>query len=469
MALSTRNVFQIIGLGLVFVFGFLLFHQGYSRLRQNAVKSIGPDSIQIAAHNDYSIPLDGHMFDAKDRYQQIKTRLTIGTLHWFSPEIERDAEEKFLGPPYEHEYHATQVSMCFHDDRILVVARIWLAKHKMWIGSQGRILGFKAPPFRNNFNDNWLLYQQYDKNMVPINYSAFLGIPSPSQYKYMDGPTDPKLFVYRGQPYLLFSMDMALNDTHDINYPIIWDFEAKGPMWIDIKGGSPFWKTSDKDYLKDRHWSPLVHQNTLFFVYSLDPLNILQCSFLLDKCQCTFINMPGSTFLFNEGITHLRGGTPFIHHTESYYISFAHSVMRVKEESKSADSEEENKIYSVHLVVLSTAPTFRLVFVSQPIQISEEIFKTSSQILSKPAISYGYALPVSLIQEDLNSYVLSLNIRDETSVAVRITGMKDLMTKIITQDRYKKPRTGPITNAIQDYIFVSLSMQSDETLVHEQI
>lgn len=395
------------------------------------------------ASSNFSMKIIGQMFNAKEQYREIKALLQVGTLTSLSPYIEAQAEQKFLGPPYEFNYHANQVALAFHDGVIRVISRVTLT-HK---GNESQ----PETPALNKFNDNYLYYQIFDHSFIPLTYSAFLGIPAPTQFWYNVGPRDPKLFTYQGRMYVIFNMNMAMNTTHNVDFPFLWDFERRGTTLITFDGNLPVWTAGQSMKELDKHWTPLVTNDKLYLVYTLDPLRIFDCELHAETCYCRSLTKNKNPFQFDDGVAQLRGGTPFIPYHGPYYVSFVLSktFMKMGDTSK--------PLYQIHIVVLSISPTCRVVFVSHPLKLSLKFAQFAIHEDSRQNDEAVSLYPVSLVKEDMDTFVLSISVRDQSSLFVRITGMEKFIQKIITTDQDEKPSSGPLDNTIQEYVHNSIS------------
>ena len=81
----------------------------------------------------------------------------------------------------------------------------------------------------------------------------------------------------------------------------------------------------------------------------------------------------------------------------------------------------------------------------------------------------GYVLPVALIKEDLDTFCLSATVNGESSVLLRLTGLRALLHEVITLDKYRKPTAGPIVNSVQEYIYTIVSFSKKLKLVHRDL
>ena len=199
----------------------------------------------------------------------------------------------------------------------------------------------------------------------------------------------------------------------------------------------------DNELPCDKHWAAYVYNKELYFIHSLDPLRILKCEM---NGSCVFHHYEGSREVgkaFDDRKTHLRGGTPFEQYKGEYFVGFAHSTLYKK-------STGYHRYYSTHLVVLN-AKSNRFVYCSAAIEVHREVMM-SAPMVRRGHIEDYFIFPVGIILEDEDTITMGVHINDFSSVAIRLRGLKKLMTKVMHLDRAAKTTHGPPPDSLQQYI-----------------
>ena len=142
-------------------------------------------------------------------------------------------------------------------------------------------------------------------------------------------------------------------------------------------------------------------------------------------------------------MSHLRGGTPWQLYQWPYYVSAAHSTL-YKEEN-------HQQIYTCHFVVMRVQPTYRIVYVSHPVALNSSLLN-AYPIVRAHAISDRYFFPTTLILENADIIVVGGHINDHSSVLLRFTGLRELMTQVMTSDAQQGVTHGPEAGVIQRHV-----------------
>jgi hypothetical protein len=279
--------------------------------------------------------------------------------------------------------------------------------------------------------------------MKPVTNGSIMGIPLPKQWWVGDGPIEPRVCIVKGKLFITFNAAMAYGVQKHMDYTVIWDYEQGIPIIPKIEGGSPMFNATPKDDMpRDKHWMALIQHDELYFVHNLDPLRVMHCTL---QGYCKFIHNEldkKNGFIFEDHISHLRGGTPFELYEWPYYISVAHATMYKK--------SNNHRYYTTHLVVLCVRP-YRIVFVSNDIKIHPLVYETIPIVRWK-YIDDGFIFPVGLLIEDKDTMTLGVHVSDYSSVLIRVKGLQRLMTQAIAKDLKDKPKHGPPVAYIQKHI-----------------
>ena len=417
-------------------------------LEQNTVKDNDKSQIiQTRERMCLEFEFGGSTFNATGRVKDVSTSLTTCLIHSFSPYIEREAAKRFLDPAHDNKYYANSPAMVWYHGELVLVSRIWLDREtynpETWPA--------------NDFADNWLYMQRFNRFMKPTSEGSILGIPAPKQFWVGDGPIEPRIYKVQDKLFINFNSAMAFNLDSFFDYTVIWDVEKSTPIVPRIKGGSPMLNTTDPIH-RDKHWMPLVEDDQLYFVYNLDPLRILKCS-PEGSCYFRFQERSKHDFVFHHSFSHLRGGTPFEVWKWPYYIGIAHTTL-YKENNM-------HRHYTAHLVVLCVSP-YRIVYISNDIKIHPWIFQRMP-IVRTLYIDEGFIFPVSLIIETKNTLAVGVHVNDHSSVVMRIKGVEALMNEVIHLDCDEEPLRGPPIGYVQTHIHSVMQNLTHTRFVHHNI
>lgn len=77
-----------------------------------------------------------------------------------------------------------------------------------------------------------------------------------------------------------------------IDSTFIWDINDSKGIFPKIEGGQPMLNHSE-GFPRDKHWSALVNDTKLFFIYNLDPLRVMDCRMQKQDAPCHFVHKEG--------------------------------------------------------------------------------------------------------------------------------------------------------------------------------
>ena len=404
-------------------------------------------SIQTEERLEFTYSQTGWLFNEKGRTYQVSGNVTMAMIHSFSPYVEQEAARRFLDPPHSNVYFANSPAVLWHKGELILVTRIWLDREKYEPKKNW-------PP--NEFADNYLYTQRFDRQMRPTTNGSILGIPSPKQWWIGDGPIEPRLIKVRGRVYVTFNAAMAFDYDVFLDFTIMWDIEENAPIIPKIKGGSPMVNATPKgDMPRDKHWMALVENNELYFVHKFDPLRVMHCT---NKGYCEFIHNEEKRngFIFKDESSHLRGGTPFLLYEKNYYISVAHATM--------FKVSNNHRYYTAHIVVLCTHP-YRVVYVSDDLRVHPQVYLDAPMVRPR-WIEDGFIFPVSLIIENKDSIVIGVHVNDFSSILLRLRGIKKIMANVIKLDQRQQPKRGPPPGSVHQHVHETLQNITKINFVH---
>ena len=299
------------------------------------------------------------------------------------------------------------------------------------------------------FQDNHLFTQKFDEYFRPLDNGSLVGVATGIDRNYGDGPRGPRLFKFNNKLYFTFYAGLNFKNNVIRDSTMMWDYQDNSltPLAISGIGGlrSP---SGESQAIREKHWSALVSNDTLHFVYTVDPLRILKYN---GKGKCKFSYLQDSSnddMLFNDKKHHIRGGTPYELYQWPYYISVVHSTLF-------ALKHKGSKHYTAHVNVLCVK-TNRIIYTSGPIQAHAMVFKHFE--ITRPWLTkLDFIFPVGLIIEDKDSILMSVHINDRGSVVLRLRGLKAIMSAVVAREKKVKDKRAPPSGTINNYIHESVS------------
>ena len=351
----------------------------------------------------------GHVFHS-DGISEVTPHMIITALvHDFSNFIEAEIRKRTLDPFHDINYCAVSPAMEKIEGGYLTAFRIYRCPQR------------RNATTRKTASKDLVFVQKFDDDLRPRGQGYFLGFAYHrllgSQYNELwDGPQNPRAFRVNGSVYLLFHVAVYLEQVgkRATIKPIMWDLEKNLPRIPDLRN-NPMQKSSS-NYLFDKNWMPLEHNNQLFFVQTLDPSLIISCT--LDAV-CNYTENMSNVKRPYGWTTALRGGSQFQMWRYPYHIGAVHSYL----------IDGEKRVYRMHLIILSVQ-NFLIVFTTHILYVNDSIFK---RISFKPntAFKSDFFYPVSLLVESKDSLLVAGHINDYRSLLVRIRGIKDMIEDAI--------------------------------------
>ncbi|CAF2257431.1 unnamed protein product [Rotaria magnacalcarata] len=363
-------------------------------------------------------------------------------------ELRRDLYS--LKPMYEKaEYWGSMSGISFkfrttrNDFLYIVISRMWFSKTMCTLPCSPDIsyLYVEALDFE---------YRRVPFNLT-INNREIIRIPSvlPISQLMLDtcclGPEDPRV-IFDKNNHLIIVFNMLDSDQQRK----IWKYNISTAhqQKLSIRNISTL--------REEKNWTPFLKDNTLHFVYSHKPLQILRC--LGDHGECDLVQ--GIQTSHSIGL--LRGGTQFVQFRDTEYFV---GISRTK-----ASCADCDRFYRPHIVVLSTkSENFQIVYVSEPVMFDNiPFFASYSKLSSKNSSEFcngaiRIMTPGSIIEWEWphDKLYFTISINDRNVFIVSITGVGKILKDIILTVEAKHDHI--LLNHVLGFQFV---IQSEETALN---
>lgn len=397
--------------------------------------------------------ISGAIFNSVGVRKEVFEMIDTSVVYSFSSTTEKSVAKMFADGDKENLYSVMAPAITWYGNEILAVLRIWLMQFeyaKRYDSSN---------QLKNTWQENYLYTIKLNRSYTLSSKGRLIGIPAPSnaQYGYRtDGPMDPRIFNLDNKPYISFHM--WKNDKDEPEDPNatdwdvpklgrihVWDFEENKIVKLRVKNASLCWV--------EINWVPVVAKKQLYYIYTLDPLQVLRCD--IRNGMCHFLEDYQETkdsYTFQYFRDHLRGGTPFLEYKWPYFIGLAHSTM------VTSSPWDSYGIYSAHLVVISVDP-FRIVYVSSPIKFNET-FLSSVPIARPFAQIKPFVFPVGIILRNLDVIDFGAHLSDSASYIVRMRGVSKLMNSVMSIDSDGRTKAyGPKSLLVNTYVHASVKKE----------
>lgn len=417
-------------------------------------------SVKTSPTLQQSFSLVGSSFNSDGVSQRLSFHVTTSMVYTFSSTMESLARGMLTD---KTKYYAISPAIVQRSSQMTVISRIRLDWWKMEYR--------KRPVF---FSGNWLMKQAFDGNMHPTGNATLLKTAARKQKSTdhllaVGHQSDPRIFFVQNKVFLLVSV-FVLNQLHHvadgavIAIPyVLWDSANNVQHILEIDGrpqttieNIPHQKLTNTSYglLKapEKNWMPFAVGDQIFIVRTLDPLNILRCT-TTGRCE-TVHDENSNHEVFRDEFFHLRGGTPFEHYQGQYYIGIAHCTLYV--------TSNNLRYYTSHVVVLNVDP-YRIVYISNDIELNPKIFTTYPKAKAKSVkIDNDFIYPVGIVVEDLDTVLISGHVNDNGSILVRLKGISAIMKSVISKDMRESILQGPPAGTLQTHIYEE--MQADKNI-----
>ncbi len=179
--------------------------------------------------------------------------------------------------------------------------------------------------YQNNYRTNVISYfptlqlQQLDQNFQK--YGKIYDLTAEfERHNIIHSAEDPRLFRYHNQLYMLFNMD-NIGGNRSMYLAEITNQNSGPTITRYLRLPSPFGSKVEKN------WSPIIHNNKLYFVYSYEPNLVLIEPNIKTGSSKVITKMPNK---INSGYGQVRGGTQFVPIGDNSYLSIAHTSIEIK-------------------------------------------------------------------------------------------------------------------------------------------
>ena len=385
--------------------------------------------IKLAEIDTLFYQLKGYTFNQTGKDKLVEVNASVRFLHSFYPTLERDIASKFVVPrrhspgimpirknktidtTKENVISCISPALQWFDGRLKLACRLCLqgADHSK-ISS-------------NHFIENYIYTPSYDEHLNAVGTAHVLGI----LIHIKNGPEDPRMFEFQNNLYLTYNAYLMFPETKEKLYTnLIYDFLKDLTHIPYIAEKKVVGKDVFRGRVPEKNWMVLTVDNTLFFGRTLDPFSVVKCSI---KGKCT-LGYPERLNMYVIG--RLRGGTPFEHYSDNYFITFAHSMSSRRR--LNPVTKWPYHIYKAHIIVIHTEP-FRIVYVSYGLLLPKSIFQNAPMAYrTMRYIEDDFFFPVSSLYESDDKVVIGGHVNDHSSILLRMSGIKQLMEKVINAD-----------------------------------
>lgn len=228
----------------------------------------------------------------------------------------------------------------------------------------GHINNYHYSMFKNVYTKNEV---DYVSERVCIKNENFYGI---NGLNLVNNVNDEKRFVgaeHDSQDGRLFEFNDKLYIISNCKSPYqtdrclaISEYDNFDPIFLQISENTENIKLKSVE----KNWSPLVipdkDTDFIYLIYNMDPLIVLKYNFNRDG-MCDVVYSQKNRVTYNI----IKGGTPFIHLTEQYYICAAHSRLNT-----------DIRYYYLPFICILDINTWEFVYMSKIILFNSE--KTDS-------------------------------------------------------------------------------------------
>ncbi|CAG9320604.1 unnamed protein product [Blepharisma stoltei] len=245
--------------------------------------------------------------------------------------------------------------------------------------------------------------------------------------EHSSGPEDPRIFrALKGELFMTFNL--LMKDKKRLMH--IFDVSAGIARPLLIK------EYAKKEKVIEKNWTPLiVDDQHIFFIYNYKNLQVIDCSLenkICKKVRGTYDHAPSS----------IKGGSPYVRFADTnYFVSFIFT--NVVTEAPEISCKPYRPALSIIEFIPGDKPDFKLIYTSEPIDFQNKVFlspvskhKSIKEILD---CNFARVLMVHSISkwdyaDDIVDLTLSIN--DSVPLAIRVTGMTDMVRYIINMYDY---------------------------------
>ena len=340
---------------------------------------------------------------------------------------------------------AVNIQIAKNESLIFVFTRVWYSKVTCLSACNPDRSYLYAQVLTNDYQPT--TYSMSLANGEILQFPSILNISTPEVNECCLGPEDPRIIVNENNQ-ILISFNMI-------------DIDKKRKIWFyDIFNHRQIPLTiSDHSLLNVvKNWSPFIKDNELYFIYSYNPLKILQCS--TEQGSCHFILKNQTT----NQISSLRGGTQLVRFRNSnYYVGIARTTIFC---------QKCQRFYRPHLFILSTIDEqFRIIYVSEPLLL-DNIPTFAFEFMTEKRSNKDFCdniirimTPGSIVSWKLpeDKLIFALSINDMKSYLVSITGFGKVVESVISKIRANNVATNEMIVSRSESLAIQYCEKISET------
>ena len=375
-----------------------------SNIGINAVKD---RSLELTGHSCLSYSQLGTVLSPTNN-TLIQSSVRTCTLQMFSTIIEKEVVGRFMNIEENVRAYVKSPALMWYKDELILTFRIRLRSgRRSYDRKREHCFGYRC---------NHIYMRRYDRYLNPIGEGELITINTPlGPHLERNGPHDARLFQINGNMYSLFATGYI-----DSWISGIWDYQKRTHFIPDFQKKL----IRERQTIFEKNWVPIVINNTLYIIRHFDPMHIIRCD-IHKSCDFTRNDTDALRYKMLDSKVPLRGGTSFEPYKHPYYIGIGHST----------NYNGTKRFYTSHLMAISVEPVFRIIYVSDPIEIKPAIYSYFTGKVIWKAVQGNFIFPVGLLIENENSIVIGAHVNDHGSLLLRMEGIKSIMDQVISVDK----------------------------------
>ena len=187
-------------------------------------------------------------------------------------------------------------------------------------------------------------------------YADFNGSKASHNYGFDIAAEDPRIVTVGDKAIVAFTINTGRTSDQHWMYHQRWMaisyFDTFNPVTLKVPG------IEEGQSFVEKNWMPFSKNNSLHFIYSIDPLVILRCD--PSHPECIIVHMDeGVSLPLNTESTFLRGGSnlvPVSDTDERYFIGGCHTYFTWKYR------------YYLYVVILLDTVEWKVIHVTKPLR-----------------------------------------------------------------------------------------------------
>ena len=247
-------------------------------------------------------------------------------------------------------------------------------------------------------------------------YSTWNGSEITRLNGFANSSEDPRISVVGDRAIVSFTIKTGVTHHENKGFFQRWMavsyFDSFNIVLLKIPGVQNF---------LEKNWAPFSKNGELLFVYSFDPLIILNCNPENAECKIIYKDA-GVSFPIDTRKSHLRGGTNLVPVSETddrYYIGGCHTFFHWKD------------IFHFYVVVVLDTVEWKIIHVSKPvrfkydgqlvgwgshIQLGRVGNTLADMYVDHLGMKFFIQDPISLMRVANNTFLTTVNVRDCVSL-----------------------------------------------------